>query len=152
MSDLSEWPSYEGDRGFTGHEMLSSLELVHMNARIYDPALDRFLSADPIIQAKGDLQNYNRYSYVINDPLKYTDPNGNILGSIGFLIGASCFVEINATVIIAASLFNVVVQGAIFRVFVGAIRGLVLTGISIAITSGIGGFFNDLNPVVDEIR
>ena len=41
VSDLSEWPGYQGDRGFTGHEMLASLELVHMNARIYDPALGR---------------------------------------------------------------------------------------------------------------
>ena len=152
VSDLSEWPSYEGDRGFTGHEMLSSLELVHMNARIYDPALGRFLSADPIIQAEGDLQNYNRYSFVINNPLKYTDPSGNIFGFIGFLIGASFFVEINVGVIIAESLFNAVVQGAISGGFSGAIRGLVLAGISIAISSGIGGFFNDLNPVIDEIR
>ena len=150
VSDLSEWPSYEGDRGFTGHEMLASLELVHMNARIYDPALGRFLSADPIIQAEGDLQNYNRYSYVINNPLKYTDPSGNIFGFIGFLIGASFFVEINVGVIIAASLFNAVVQGAISGGFSGAIRGLALAGISIAISSGIGGFFNAEN-VIDTV-
>ncbi len=62
-------------RGYTGHEMLDNLSLVHMNGRIYDPKLGRFLS-DPIIQAPGNLQNYNRYSYVLNNPLRYTDPSG----------------------------------------------------------------------------
>jgi RHS repeat-associated protein len=63
-------------RGFTKHEMLDDLSLVHMNGRIYDPLLGRFLSADTVIQAPGNLQSYNRYSYVLNDPLKYTDPTG----------------------------------------------------------------------------
>jgi len=61
-------------RGFTGHEMLDDLGLVHMNGRIYDPLLGRFLSADIVVQAPGDLQAYNRYSYVKNNPLTLTDP------------------------------------------------------------------------------
>lgn len=64
------------DRGFTGHEMLDNLNLVHMNGRIYDANLGRFLSADPVVQAPGDLQSYNRYSYVRNNPLTLTDPSG----------------------------------------------------------------------------
>jgi RHS repeat-associated protein len=64
------------ERGFTGHEMLDEVGLVHMNGRIYDPAIGRFLSADPIIQSPLDLQNYNRYSYVLNNPLSLTDPTG----------------------------------------------------------------------------
>ena len=64
------------DRGFTGHEMLDHVGLVHMNGRIYDSNLGRFLSADPIVQAPGDLQSYNRYSYVRNNPLTLTDPSG----------------------------------------------------------------------------
>jgi RHS repeat-associated protein len=64
------------DRGYTGHEMLNELGLVHMNGRIYDPRLGRFLSPDPIIQASNNLQNYNRYSYVFNSPLSLTDPSG----------------------------------------------------------------------------
>jgi hypothetical protein len=47
-----------------------------MNGRVYDPTIARFLSADPIIQAPHDLQSYNRYAYVRNNPLKYTDPSG----------------------------------------------------------------------------
>ena len=76
-SALTSWPDYEADEGFTGHEMMSSLELVHMNGRIYDPLIGRFISPDIFIQAEGNLQNYNRYSYVLNNPLKYTDPSGN---------------------------------------------------------------------------
>lgn len=63
-------------RGFTGHEMLDDLGLVHMNGRIYDPLLGRMLSADILVQAPGNLQAYNRYSYVFNNPLSYTDPSG----------------------------------------------------------------------------
>jgi hypothetical protein len=47
-----------------------------MNGRVYDPTIARFLSADPHIQAPGNLQSYNRYSYVMNNPLRYTDPSG----------------------------------------------------------------------------
>lgn len=63
-------------RGFTGHEMLDDLGLIHMNGRIYDPRLGRFLAADIVVQAPGVLQAYNRYSYVLNNPLTLTDPSG----------------------------------------------------------------------------
>ena len=66
----------DGDRGFTGHEMLDSFGIVNMNGRTYIGALGRFMSADPFVQAPNDLQNYNRYSYVNNNPLGYTDPSG----------------------------------------------------------------------------
>ncbi|MGH8020200.1 MAG: RHS repeat-associated core domain-containing protein, partial [Opitutaceae bacterium] len=55
----------------------TALELaVHMNGRIYDPLLGRMLSADIVVQAPGNLQSYNRYSYVANNPLSKTDPTG----------------------------------------------------------------------------
>lgn len=47
-----------------------------MNGRIYDPRLGRMLSPDPVTQAPENGQNYNRYTYVFNNPLKYTDPSG----------------------------------------------------------------------------
>jgi RHS repeat-associated protein len=64
------------DRGYTGHEMLDNVGLVHMNGRVYNPITGQFVSADPIIQAPGNLQSYNRYAYVINNPLSLTDPSG----------------------------------------------------------------------------
>ena len=47
-----------------------------MNGRIYSPKLGRMLSPDPVTQAPGNGQNYNRYTYANNNPLKYTDPSG----------------------------------------------------------------------------
>jgi len=47
-----------------------------MNGRIYDGRLGRFLQADPQIQEPNNAQSLNRYSYVINNPLSYTDPTG----------------------------------------------------------------------------
>ncbi|MFT3848691.1 MAG: RHS repeat-associated core domain-containing protein [Propionivibrio sp.] len=64
------------DRGFTGHEMLDELGLIHMNGRVYDPTVGRFLSADPHIQDPKALQSFNRYAYVLNNPLNTTDPSG----------------------------------------------------------------------------
>lgn len=63
-------------RGYTGHEMLDDTGLIHMNGRIYDPRLARFMQADPFIQAATNTQSYNRYSYVLNNPLNMTDPSG----------------------------------------------------------------------------
>ena len=64
------------DRGFTGHEMLDEIGLVHMNGRIFDPMVARFASADPLLQFPMNLQGYNRYSYLFNNPLAGTDPSG----------------------------------------------------------------------------
>ncbi len=64
------------DRGYTLHEHLDEFDLINMNGRLYDPRLGRFLNADPLI---GDLfraDSYNSYSYVLNNPLSYTDPSG----------------------------------------------------------------------------
>ncbi|MFN4329268.1 MAG: RHS repeat-associated core domain-containing protein [Limnobacter sp.] len=67
------------DEGYTGHEHLDHLGLVHMNGRIYDASLGRFMSADPFVAQPNNLQNYNRYAYVNNNPLSYTDPSGYFL-------------------------------------------------------------------------
>lgn len=64
------------NKGYTGHEMLDQLDLVHMNGRVYDPLTARFLSVDPLIVDPLDGQNYNRYSYVLNNPTNLVDPSG----------------------------------------------------------------------------
>ena len=78
-------------RGYTGHEHLSVFGLINMNARLYDPAVGRFLSPDPYVQSPDNSQNFNRYSYCLNNPLKYSDPSGALFGIddaiiAGFLI------------------------------------------------------------------
>lgn len=76
-------------RGYTDHEHLPVVGLINMNARLYDPELGRFLSADSYIPELFDSQALNRYSYVYNNPLRYTDPSGHAgweqAGSIGQL-------------------------------------------------------------------
>lgn len=64
------------DRGYTGHEHLDEVGLINMNGRVYDPSLSRFMSADPHVTFPGDMQSYNRYSYVLNQPFAWTDPSG----------------------------------------------------------------------------
>ena len=63
-------------RGFTGHEHLDRTGFIHMNGRVYDPQLGRFLSPDPMVQAPSNSQSWNRYAYVSNNPLRFTDPSG----------------------------------------------------------------------------
>jgi RHS repeat-associated protein len=63
-------------RGYTGHEHVDAIGLIHMNGRIYDPALARFLQADRRLDA--GIQGLNRYSYVLNNPLSRTDPTGEL--------------------------------------------------------------------------
>ena len=63
-------------RGFTGHEQVDTFNLVHMDGRVYDPAIGKFLSADPFVQAPNNFLSYNRYAYVLDNPMSYTDPSG----------------------------------------------------------------------------
>nr|WP_198677385.1 RHS repeat-associated core domain-containing protein [Pseudidiomarina donghaiensis] len=65
-------------RGFTDHEHIDEAQLIHMNGRVYDYNLGRFLSVDPFIQAPGNSQSLNPYSYIMNNPLAGTDPSGYI--------------------------------------------------------------------------
>ncbi|MBI4946757.1 MAG: hypothetical protein HY840_10205 [Bacteroidetes bacterium] len=63
-------------RGFTGHEHLLQFALINMNGRMYDPAIGRMLCPDNFVQDAGFSQSFNRYSYCINNPLKYFDLSG----------------------------------------------------------------------------
>jgi RHS repeat-associated protein len=65
-------------KGFTEHEMLDSTELVHMNGRVFDPVIGRFVSADPIEDCGLKTQGWNRYAYVGNRPLSLIDPTGHL--------------------------------------------------------------------------
>lgn len=64
--------------GCMGHEMLNEFNLINMNGRVYDPVLGRFLSPDKYVQEGDNSQNYNSYSYCLNNPLKYADPSGDV--------------------------------------------------------------------------
>jgi hypothetical protein len=55
---------------------------------MYDPHLGRFISPDAFVQLPTDPQNFNRYSYCLNNPLKYTDPDGEVFWIPAVIIGA----------------------------------------------------------------
>ncbi|WP_205943772.1 RHS repeat-associated core domain-containing protein [Pedobacter aquae] len=81
------------DRGYTGHEHLLGVGLIHMNGRLYDPKLHRFLQPDNYVQDPYNSQNFNRYGYVYNNPLSHVDPSGELaflaIVGIAALIGGS---------------------------------------------------------------
>jgi RHS repeat-associated protein len=64
------------NRGYTNHEHLDALGLIHMNGRVYNPLVARFMTADPGVPHPEDPQSFNRYSYTRNNPLAYDDPSG----------------------------------------------------------------------------
>ena len=76
------------DRGYTSHEHFDDIGIIHMNGRLYDPLLRRFLNADENIQDPYNTQVYNKYAYVINNPLIYNDPSGEIFGIDDLIISA----------------------------------------------------------------
>ena len=84
------------EAGFTGHEMLDGALLVHMNGRIYEPTIGRFLSPDPYVGQDWDLQSFNRYSYINNAPLSGTDPSGYIIDWIAQAVVYAWSVASNA--------------------------------------------------------
>lgn len=122
-------------RGYTGHEHLTMFGLINMNARLYDPALGRFLSPDPYVQAPEFTQSFNRYSYGLNNPLTYIDQNGEFWNLI---IGA-----------VIGGVVNWATHGADFSwkglgyFGVGAVAGALSAGIGAGVSSAIaGGSFN----------
>jgi len=76
-------------RAYTGHENVEGLGIIHMNGRIYDPLLARFVQADPTLQFVQYSQGYNRYSYVLNNPMSYTDPSGYFLKKLMQVTGVT---------------------------------------------------------------
>lgn len=123
------------DRGYTGHEHLLGVGLIHMNGRLYDSKLHRFLSPDNFVQDLYNTQNFNRYGYVMNNPLIANDPNGEF---IHLIIGA-----------LVGGVINWVANGAHFswkglaQFGVGALSGALGAGIGAGVSSAlaVGGSF-----------
>ena len=117
-------------RGYTDHEHLDDLGLIHMNGRVYDPVLGRFLSADPFVGDEYDSQDFNRYSYVGNNPLNATDPSGYFSLKDGLKI-----VAVVAIAVVSAGA-GVALLGA-SSAYGGAL--MCATGWSTAVVNGIAG-------------
>jgi RHS repeat-associated protein len=143
-------------RGFTGHEMIDEVGLVNMNGRVYDPEIGRFMSADPFVQDPTNTQSLNRYSYVGNNPLSYTDPSGYFLKKIWkalvAIVVAVIFMQpwmISAiggalglgSAGLAATVASAAIGGAIAGGIVGGgnLRSILTGAISGAAFAGLGG-------------
>ena len=70
--------SVSTDKKFTG-QRLDGTGLYYYGARYYDASIGRFISPDTVVQNLYDPQSLNRYTYCVNNPLKYTDPSGRIV-------------------------------------------------------------------------
>ena len=66
---------------YTGQRQESGIGLYYYGARWYDPALGRFIQPDTIVPDPGDAKSFDRYAYVLNNPLKYNDPTGHTVRS-----------------------------------------------------------------------
>ncbi len=117
--DLPLWLT----RGYTGHEMLDEVGLIHMNARLYDPISGTMLAPDDYVSDATSTQGYSRYVYCANNPLKYTDPDGN---NPELLIAVGIAALIGGTVNVATNWNNIndFGQGAAYF-GVGAVAGAV---------------------------
>lgn len=75
---------------YTGQEQDYEVGLYNYNARLYDPEMGRFVSADTVVPNPANPQSLNRYSYVQNNPLAYVDPDGHwvVEAIVGAVVGA----------------------------------------------------------------
>ena len=144
--DYNNTPMF--DRGFTGHEHLHMFGLINMNGRVYDPVMSTFLSPDNYIQAPDFSQNFNRYAYCLNNPLKYTDPSGEsivLAAVVGAFWGAASSMAMNFDNIRTdADFVNVMTLGALG----GAVGGAAGFAAGSAVGSVLGkgaipGFLTD---------
>ena len=124
-------------RGYGGHEMLNEFNLINMNGRVYDPVLGRFLSPDKYVQEGDNSQNYNSYSYCLNNPLKYADPSGDV-----FVLDD--FIAITAMGAMMGAMNAAMSDKPIWR-------GALLGGLSAAATYGIGSIFNGVGTFGHEL-
>lgn len=128
FNNMSSNSDFSWVRGFTGHEHVDEFGLINMNHRFYDPVLGRMLGPDNYVADNTNTQSFNRYTYANNNPLIYTDPNGDLalafftigfatVGSViggavddwrlrGFLYGGYVGAKIGLTVASVTSLFS----------------------------------------------
>jgi RHS repeat-associated protein len=138
------------NRGYTGHEQMYEVGLIHMNGRIYDPMLGRVLQADPVIDGVGSTQGYNRYSYVHNNPLAYTDPSGfsrwtkfrdKWLKPIA-AIAVTFYMGPHATAFFQSALLGGAATGFVAgAITTGTLRGAAIGAFSGAMFAGIGDMY-----------
>jgi RHS repeat-associated protein len=194
------WQTPRYDRGFTGHEHLDGFQLINpdalhfialvgsatanfslhsvcenqasagMNGRMYDPVTSHMLAPDNFVQTPDFSQNFNRYSYALNNPLIYTDPSGEIIftalvgismvftgGATAFLLPYAIAADIGSVVNVASNWNNIDNFGeGLAYDGVGAISGAVsqIPGAGVPLSgfiSGAGNEFLNTNILTDDV-
>lgn len=126
-------PPYSFDRGYTAQEHLNGFNVINLNGRLYDPMIARMFSVDPYIGDPNNSQAYNSYSYALNNPMKYTDKDGNIpIIAVALLAGTINF-GINEI-----SGKNRTAEYGLKSFGIGAISGVAGAGVGSAVAGSIG--------------
>lgn len=126
------------ERGYTSHEHFAEVGIIHMNGRLYDPLLRRFLNADENIQDPTNTQNYNKYGYVMNNPLLYNDPSGEFIWWLPLAI---------AVVSEGINMYVTQTPFSFDRFYIG----LITSYVSSSVTAGIGAVFQVGNTVANAL-
>ncbi len=135
-------------QGFTGHQQLDPVGLIHMKGRLYDPQLGRFIQADPMTEAD-PTQGLNRYTYVQNNPLSMTDPSGylsfrQVLG-IAIAVVAACFGQYEISQGALGWAFAVSVAGGFLSAYVatGSLKAGLWGAFAAGVFFGVGSYFQN---------
>ncbi len=134
------------DRGYTSHEYFPEVGIIHMNGRLYDPLLRRFLNADENIQDPTNTQNYNKYGYVLNNPLMFNDPSGEFIqvaaAAVLFwqAVVVGTYIAFTTYLVTTAYLSKeqISLKGGLKSIFFGAFSSAVTFGIGSAFSSAAG--------------
>ena len=129
---------------FTGQKLDPETGLYYYGGRYYDAESGRFVSADPFVQTPFDPQNLNRYSYVVNNPQNYIDPDGYFhrhkvkrRSFLGFFLGSFFGAIIGITTGIPA--FQFAIGAGFSAAQAAAIAGAVGGGLGGAVSAGFSG-------------
>lgn len=122
-------------RGYTSHEHLDHIGLIHMNGRVYDPEIGRFVSADPFVQFPDSTQGLNRYSYVLNNPTSLIDPSGHNVMVAWQILAAAIGSQIKQA---AAQLIYAAIVG---YASTGEAKGAMTAVVSAGLAHGVGETF-----------
>lgn len=136
--------------GYTGHEQVDRFGLIHMNGRIYDPLIGRFVQADPLVEDAFNTQGINRFSYVLNNPLSLTDPTGHLSwAQIRPYVGIAVAIALGQGGIAYGLWGSMSISNPLLiKVLTGAIAGAISTGsVQGAV---IGAFSAGLNHYIGE--
>ncbi|PKF75339.1 RHS repeat domain-containing protein, partial [Chryseobacterium sp. PMSZPI] len=132
------------DRGYTSHEHFMEVGIIHMNGRLYDPLLRRFLNADENIQDPTNTQNYNKYGYVMNNPLMYNDPSGEFIWAAGFFLTYIAPVIWGAVVGTLISVGMYAIQALVMNSWSwnGFANALLMGAVTGGVSAGLGQVFS----------